>query len=30
VTPLYSKEAEDALKIVQDLQVALDKALRHI
>lgn len=30
VTPLYSKEAEDALKIVQDLQIALDQALQHI
>jgi len=27
VTPLYSKEAEDAIKIIQQLQVALDAAM---
>lgn len=30
VTPLYSKEAEDALEIVRKLQCALDGALEHI
>ena len=30
VTPLYSKEAGDAIKIIQELQLALDDALKEI